>query len=114
VTGFAGYDAFEHLFFGVALVILIVWLCEHFPKYCITHPERWKTALIVVAVVVFISVLWEILECTHDALRMNVLHESLRNFSLNINLLDQPTNIDTMGDLSFGLVGAIVGFFLSL
>ena len=33
VGGFAGYDAFEHLFFGLALAIGLIWFFEYSPKY---------------------------------------------------------------------------------
>jgi len=112
VEGFAGYDAFEHLFFGIAAALAIVWLSQRFPEYSILHSEAWKTALTVIATIALIAVLWEMLECAHDALRLNLLHEPLRNIRLHINLLDQPTNLDTMGDLTFSLVGSVIGFFL--
>ena len=112
VAGFAGYDAFEHLFFGILATFSIVWLCRHFPKYSILDSNKWKNFLVIIATIALVSVLWEITECAHDALRVDVLHEALRNFSLHVNYLDQPTNLDTMGDLTFSLIGSIVGFFL--
>lgn len=112
ITGFLGYDAFEHFFFGAIVALAIIWLGGRFPKYYILHSERWKKVLIVIAITAFICILWEILECVHDVLRVNILHEPLYNISLQINLLNQPTNFDTMGDLSFGLTGSIIGFLL--
>ena len=114
VTGFMGYDAFEHFFFGLMFALVIIWSCERFSKQSVLYSEFWKRALIVIALVVLSGVLWEIIECTHDAIRVNIFHESLHNISLHINLLDQPTNIDTMGDLSSGLSGSIVGILLLL
>ena len=113
VDGFVGYDAFEHLFFGIAAALVLVWLSKRFPEHSILHSERWRSALMVVAAIALLAVLWEILECAHDALRVDILHESLRNVSIHVNLLDQPSNLDTMGDLIFSLVGAVVGFFLA-
>ncbi len=114
VVGFLGYDAFEHFFFGVALALGIIWLCKHFPKYSILHPVQWKKVLIVVAIVVLAGVIWEILECSYDALRVDIFHEPIYNLTLHINLLTQPTNLDTMGDLSTGFLGSIIGLFLLL
>ena len=51
-------------------------------------------------------------ECARDAIRLDVLHEHLLNFRLHINLLEQPSNLDTMGDLTSALVGAVMGLFL--
>ena len=112
VSGFFGYDAFEHLYFGVALSLLVLWLCERFPAYSIAHPKPWKTLLAVVSFVVMVSVFWEMLECAHDYFRLDILHEHLINFRLHINALDQPTNLDTMGDLTAAFVGSVIGFFL--
>ncbi len=112
VEGFGGYDAFEHLFFGVVLVLAIAWLSEHFPKLSLRSDRRWKTALTFIAIVALASVLWEMGECARDAIRLDVLHEHLLNFRLHINLLEQPSNLDTMGDLTSALVGAVMGLFL--
>ena len=111
VAGFFGYDAFEHLFFGIAGTLGIFWFCEHFPKYSLFHTNKFRNFLVIISIVAFVSVLWEIAECAHDALRVDILHEPLRNISLHINLLDQPTNLDTMGDLVFSLLGSVIGFF---
>ena len=110
VEGFAGYDAFEHMFFGIVAALAIVWLCEHFPKHSILHDKRWKSVLTVIAIVALASVVWEMAECAHDAIRIDILHEHLRGFHLN--LLDQPTNLDTMGDLTFALLGGFIGLFM--
>ena len=111
--GFMGYDAVEHFLFGIAAVWILIWIFESFPKYSMLHIEYWKSVLTIIALVVLISVLWEFLECAHDAFRVDVLHQTLVNWRLHINLLNQPTNIDTMGDLLSGLVGAIVGLFFT-
>jgi hypothetical protein len=113
VGGFAGYDAFEHLFFGLALAIGLIWFFEYSPKYSLLHSNLFKTLIVIVALVTLVSVFWEIIECLHDALRLDILHESLRNFKLHIDLLDQPNNLDTMGDLTFALLGSIIGFCVS-
>ena len=112
VSGFFGYDAFEHFFFGVAALMILFWFCEKFPQHSLLPEVRWKRILISLALIALVAVSWEIVECAHDAIRADVFHESLRNFSLHINLLDQPTNLDTMGDLSFTLLGGCIGFFI--
>ena len=113
VAGFFGYDAFEHFFFGILCVLIIIWFCEHFPKYSVLTKTNWKDVIIIISLVAFVAVFWEIVECAHDALRVDVLHESLRNFSLHLNLLDQPTNLDTMGDIVFSLLGSIVAICIT-
>jgi len=110
-SGFFGYDAIEHFLFGIAGVFLFVWLCKKFQQFSFLQDKRWKNFLLLVAMVTFLSVLWEFGECARDAFRLNILHEPLRNIRLQINLLDQPTNIDTMGDLFFGMLGSIVALF---
>ena len=112
VNGFFGYDAFEHLFFGITAALVIMWVSDRFPKLSLRGDRRWKTALTIVAIVALISVLWEIGECVHDTFSVDVLHETLFNFRLHIDLLAQSSNLDTMGDLTFALAGSIVAVFL--
>jgi hypothetical protein len=111
-SGFFGYDAFQHLFSGILIAFTIIWLCTRFPKYSVLHSKPWKTALTVIAIAALIAVLWEVAECAHDMYRIAILHEDLLNYKLHINLLDQPTNLDTMGDLCFNIAGSIIGFFI--
>lgn len=110
-SGFFGYDAIEHFLFGLAAIWIIVWVCGKFPKYSILHAERWKTVLILIALAALISVAWELFEFAHDIFRLDILREHLLNWRLHINLLDQPTNTDTMGDLTFSLFGSILASF---
>ncbi|HZS42901.1 MAG TPA: hypothetical protein VFA52_01645 [Candidatus Paceibacterota bacterium] len=111
---FFGYDAFEHFFSGLLFWFLILWLCQLFPKYSILHESRWKNFLILVSLSTLFFVLWEIGECLHDIFRLQIVHEPILSYNLRFNLLDQPTNLDTMGDLIFGLLSSIVGFLISL
>ncbi len=113
-SGFFGYDAFQHLFSGILIAFTIIWLCIRFPKYSVLHSKRWKTALTVIAFAALVAVLWEIAECAHDMYRLDILHENILNIKFHINRLDQPTNLDTMGDLCFNIIGSIVGFFIYL
>jgi hypothetical protein len=107
-SGFFGYDALEHFLFGFAAVWIIVWLCQKFPRYSILNEEFWKSVLILVALVTFIEVIWEIGECFRDAYLLDIVHEQLLNFRLHINYLAQPSNFDTMGDITFNLLGSLL------
>ncbi len=108
-SGFFGYDAIEHFLFGVAAVLVLVWFFRAYPRFSLFSDIRWKDVLTLVALIALVSVFWELFECAHDLFRVDVLHQSLFNLQLHINQLDQPSNLDTMGDLSF----AILGSFLS-
>ena len=110
-SGFFGYDALEHFTFGFVIIFSIVWICRNFPKYSILNDSTWRTIFSLITLTVFISVLWEFSECAHDVFRLNILHEYLINFKLHIDFLDQPTNLDTMGDISFNLLGSILALF---
>jgi len=112
-NGFFGYDAIEHLFFGIAGTFVLIWLFQKFPKYSILKEKRWKNILIIVSLIALMSVLWELLECAHDVFRVDILHQTLVNWRLHINLLDQPTNLDTMGDLTFDLIGSVIVLFFT-
>ena len=104
-SGFAGYDAVEHFSFGIALLFSIIWLCRKYPKYSILTDTRWKNVL------TLISILWEFGECAHDYFRLDILGEHLRDIKLHTNYLDQPTNLDTMGDIFFSMLGFIISMF---
>ena len=112
-SGFFGFDAIEHFIAGIAEVFVLFWFFKEFPKYSILSDKRWKNVVILIAIVAFISVLWEFVEGAQDIFRSNVLHEVLVNRRLHVNLLLQPNNLDTMGDLFFGLCGAIFALFFT-
>jgi hypothetical protein len=61
--------------------------------------------------VLLIGFLWEFVEFSCDHYRILVLHINI----ISPNTLYQPTNDDTMGDLSAEVVGALLvaPFFLS-
>lgn len=107
-SGFFGFDAVEHFLFGVAAAWILVWIFKARPRFSLLHGTRWKNVLTVVAIVALVSVGWEHLEMLHDLFRTDILHQSLVNFRLHINLLDQPTNLDTLGDLFFAIVGSFI------
>ena len=100
--GFFGYDAVLHLWSGIMDVVLIIWITRKFPAVNIFHKQFWKNFLIIISFVAFISVAWEIGELGHDQYRMKVLHQNLTV----PNHLDQPSNDDTMGDMTFAIIGA--------
>ena len=104
--GFFGYDAIEHLFFGISAVWIISWIFQKYPKYSLLHGKRWKNVLTIIALIMLVSVAWEFFECAMDSFKVDILHQTLVDWKLHINLLNQPTNIDTMGDLTFSLLGS--------
>lgn len=113
--GFFGFDAFEHFLSGFALAITIALVFRHFPKVSLFSAEfpRWKQALVLVLSIATIAVLWELVESAHDVFRVAILHQPLYNLRLHIDLLDQPSNLDTMGDMAFNILGAILGAFFA-
>ena len=112
-TGFAGYDAVEHFLFGIAAVFILIWFFEKFSKYSLLFAERSKSILMIVALIMFVSGLWEFFEFSFDVVRVDILHQALINWKLHINLLSQPTNTDTMGDLFFAFTGSTISSFFA-
>ncbi|MDB5244585.1 MAG: hypothetical protein JWN18_455 [Parcubacteria group bacterium] len=112
--GFFGYDALEHFLFGLTLVWLIVWLSDTYPRLSLLHSEFWKTVLTILAVIALVAVIWEIGEWFRDAYLLGIAHQPLLNIRLHINYLAQPSNFDTMGDLSFTLTAACISLLLLL
>lgn len=110
-SGFFGYDAIEHLLFGLAMVWILVWLFQKFPQYSLLDTKFFKSGIILVICVTFIAVIWEMGELVRDAYLLDVMQQQLINFRLHINYLAQPSNFDTMGDLSFNLLGSILSIF---
>ena len=109
--GFFGYDAIEHFLFGVAIVWVLVWFFQKYPKFSLFDNKRWKNIFIIITLIALISVVWALLKFTHDAIRINILHQTLVNWKLHINFLDQPSNANTMGDFFFNLFGAVISLF---
>ena len=106
--GFSGYDALEHFLFGFAAVWVIVWLCERFPHYSILSTDYRKSALILVSLVALAAVGWEIVEFLHDVFLFDITSEPSLTLKIHVNLLAQPNNIDTMGDLTLSLLGSLL------
>jgi len=107
-SGFFGYDALVHFVSGIMDATLIVWLMKKFPPINLFHNNFWKNLLVVITMVVFIAFCWELCELSHDQFRMKVLHENL----ISENRLDQPSNDDTMGDITFSILGAAITVFV--
>lgn len=109
--GFFGYDALEHFLFGISIVWVLIWIFQRFPKLSLIESVPWKNIVIMLALVALISLMWEFSECIHDYFRLNILHQTLVDVNLHINKMDQPTNIDTMGDFFFAMLGSIISLF---
>ena len=101
-AGFFGFDAFVHFLAGILFIMFVLWLFHRYPKLNLLHANFWKTAVILLAIVALLGVTWEVIELAADHIRMDVLHENLTH----PNRLAQPSNGDTMGDLTFALLGA--------
>jgi|GEM_PF-751132 hypothetical protein len=106
--GFFGYDAMEHLLFGFALLIFMLWFGGRFPSFSLIARTRIKTIVTLIAYVALVAVVWEMFECGWDQYRVVILHETLFSFRLHIDALSQSSNLDTMGDISFSLFGALI------
>lgn len=106
--GFFGFDAVEHFLSGFVILLVLLLFFRKYPKWSPLTGVWWKDAIILIMAVNMISFLWELLECAHDVFRLAVLHERLYSVRLNIDLLDQPSNLDTMGDMTFNVLGSIV------
>lgn len=104
--GFFGYDALEHFLFGAFAVASLYWLSKRFPAYSILRGTRTETGLILVSLTSLVAVVWEIAECFRDAYLLDIAHQRLFDLHLHINYLAQPSNFDTMGDLSLTLLSA--------
>lgn len=109
-VGFFGFDALIHFVGGAFLTTLILWLGERYKKFDLLQDNFWKTVLILLALIAFFGVVWEIWEFAIDHFRMLVLHE---NLLYPVNRLNQPTNGDTIGDLTFNFLGALVAIAIT-
>ncbi len=108
-VGFFGYDAIIHFLGGAFEVLLVIWLCQKFPRWNILHEDSiWKDIVVLIAAVALLAVGWELWEFSVDHFRMDILHENIAY----PNHMAQPSNSDTMGDFTFGLTGALIGALL--
>jgi uncharacterized membrane protein YjdF len=107
-AGFLGYDATVHFFGGVFEAILIVWIGEKYLHLKILHDRFWKNALLMVMAVAFFAAVWEIYEFVLD----NFAAYFFNHVPSLFNELAQPGNGDTVGDMMFGILGAVVGVLI--
>ena len=103
-AGFFGYDVVLHFISGIIDATAIVVFFRTFPKFSVFHGKFWKNLVIIAALTALISLSWEIGEFSHDQFRIKVLHENL----VATNHLDQPSDADTMGDMTFAEIAAIL------
>jgi hypothetical protein len=108
--GFFGYDAFVHFFSGVMDVIAFLWVISLMPKLYILNDAFWKNVFILVLVAAFVGSLWEVGEFIIDYIKVNFLHI---NIFAPVNRMYQPTNSDTIGDMSFNMLGAFIAACIS-
>ena len=79
---------------------------RHYARFNVMHKEFWKTVVVLVAMVAFLAVAWEAWEFSVDHFKMDVLHMNLIS---PVNVLLQPTNSDTMGDIVCTILGSMAG-----
>jgi hypothetical protein len=108
--GFFGYDALIHLLGGILLAALIIFLAGKLPSLNFFQSSGlWKNIVILTSLVILIEVVWELGEFGLDRFRFYLLHLKL----LHPNILSQSSSSDTMGDLFFSLVGAMITLAIS-
>ena len=103
-NGFFGYDAVVHFVSGIMDALLLVWVTVKRPVWSLFKASFWKNFLVIIAVAALVAVSWEFVEMCHDQFNIKVLHNDL----VATDSLDQPTNDDTMGDMTFTIAGAAV------
>ncbi len=103
-AGFFGYDALVHFTGSILEIAIVMWIMEKYPRTNLLTNNFWKNLLLLVAIEALLGISWELLELSFDQLRIYVLH---MNLLFPTNHLAQASNTDTMGDLSFGILGAL-------
>jgi len=111
-SGFLGYDALCHFLFGIVLGFGLLWLNIHSPKRfaLLQAKEGWKNILILVACVALFCVIWELGEFSIDIFRSRILHIDLLH---PMNVLLQPSDNDTMGDMAFCIFGSFISLLIA-
>ena len=111
-AGFFGYDALEHFLWGVLVVVFSIGICVKFPLLNLLHNDAlWKNVLLLLAFLALVSVGWELLEYSHDHILTQFAFFNKLAF-LKPQSLAQPSNVDTMGDLTFDLLGGALGILI--
>lgn len=103
-AGFGGFDALVHLVSGASEVVIVIWLIRTWPKVNILTNTYWKNIVILSAIVLLLSFFWELSEYIGDWGRMYIWHHDL----IHPNMLYQASDADTMGDMTFSFVGALI------
>lgn len=103
-AGFFGFDALVHFLAGFLFIAGVLWYFHKRPKKALLSDSLGKNIFILLAIVALLGVGWEIFEFSADTVRTVGLHMNLQN----PNHLAQPSDADTMGDLIFEQLGALV------
>ena len=93
-----------HFESGILEALFFLWLLTAHPSRTLLNGTPVQKALQLLSLVALLSTLWETVEFSYDAFRMIGLHLNLLS---PINILVQPSNADTMGDLVFSMAGAL-------
>ncbi len=115
-AGFFGYDALVHLTSGIFEAPILIWLYEKYYNIGLFHDLKrhdfLRNLVILIALITLICFGWEMVEFLYDQFRMDILHQTLF-IPGHLNNLVQPSDTDTMGDITFGMLGGIIGGFIS-
>lgn len=103
-SGFFGYDGIAHIVGGILWTIAFIWLMNRYPRLHILHKSFVKSFFIIIACIALLHIAWELYEYILDILDSYNLQRDLY-----FHEIAQPGNADTIGDLTFGLIGAICG-----
>lgn len=102
-AGFFGYDALLHCISGGAGVLFFLWLNERKPGLQLLPKRQSVRIFLLLSAIALLSVCWEISEYSWDLFRtLSGFHVDLLHFYQP----GQPSNADTMGDLTANLAGA--------
>lgn len=103
--GFFGYDALVHFVSGMMEVFVFLWLMRAYPVVHILNDAFWKNVFILLIFAAMAGSIWEIGEFAGDFIKTHLYHI---NIYAPTNRMYQPNNSDTMGDMTFGLLGAFI------
>lgn len=110
--GFFGYDTVvQHFTAGILGVVILVWFVHSFLKLNVLGQGFSRNLLVIAAIVGLVGICWELFEFIQDIIRIKLF--SLNNADAAIrNYLAQPSSADTVGDLTFDVLGGLVGTLL--
>lgn len=105
-AGFFGYDAFfEHFLCACVGTLLLVRFMKTHPHRSFLYNSFWKNIIVLIALTMLLGVAWELFEFSHDQIMLYAPPQRAI-FFLTPDRRLQPSNIDTMGDLTFDLMGS--------